>query len=153
MNNTLCISPLFTAIIWQKQWRNTPAMEDASLGTWMPFPTKPMGQLKALLNCVERPVPFFFHWFAASSWTNHSSSRSLSFSICKMETERFLISPQMAMRHREKRNSYIRVGIIQALPAIITWSTGQKGSQQVHLSVGTGALWHILGPTVKSYAS
>lgn len=57
-----------------------------------------------------------------------------------METERFLISPQMAMRRREKRNTYIRVGIIQALPAIITWSMGQKGSQQVRLSVGTGAL-------------
>lgn len=129
-------------------------METASLGTCMPFPRKPMGQLKALLNHVEWPDPFFFHWFAASSWTNHSASQSLSFSICKMEREWFLISPQMAVRRREKRNGYIPVGVIQVLPGIITPSTGQRSEPASEsFCRQSRVMLHMVGPVVTPYTS
>ena len=129
-------------------------MEAASLGTCMPFPRKPMGQLKALLNCIEWPDPIFFHWFPASSWTNHSASQSRSFSSCKMETESFLISPEMAVRHRENKSSYIWVSITEVLPSITTRSMGQRREPANESFCGCRrALLHTLGPMVKPYAS
>lgn len=71
-----------------------------------------------------------------------------------METGRFLISPQMAVRHREKRSSYIWVGMIQVLPGITTRSTGQRREPASESFCGhRRVLVHILGPVVKPYTS
>ena len=69
-----------------------------------------------------------------------------------METEWFLISLQMAVRHTEKRNSYIQLGIIQVLPGITTRRMGQRREPASESFCGhRRVLLHILGPMVKPY--
>lgn len=64
-----------------------------------------------------------------------------------METERFLISLQINVRHRKKRNSYVQVDIAQILPGITTRTFSMGSAEGWGRGPATVFLWVPEGQT------